>query len=154
MFIVKRRESKPIPLLCDSFETASRLVRLSPRATQLAREFWPGALTIVAPSLAEFPLQIHQGEETLGVRVPGSALCRELVAKCGGVLTGTSANISGQRSCRTADEAEKALGDVVDLILDGGSLGSSESTVVRVTGTGIEVLRQGAVRVTEKDSRL
>jgi len=153
LFAVKRRESKPIPLMCESFETASRLVKFSPRATRLARNFWPGALTIVAPALAELPFRIHQGERTLGVRVPGLALCRDLVMSCGGVLTGTSANLSGRGSCRSADEAEKELGNVVDLILDGGALVGSESTVVRVTGARIEVLRQGAVRVTEKDSR-
>jgi L-threonylcarbamoyladenylate synthase len=119
----------------------------------LAKEFWPGALTIVAPALTDFPYRIHQGAGALGVRVPGLALCRQLVASCEGVLTGTSANLSGRRPCRSAGEAEKELGDAVDLILDGGSLAGTESTVVRVTGRGIEVLRQGAVRVKEKSSR-
>jgi L-threonylcarbamoyladenylate synthase len=153
LFAAKQREAKPIPLMCDSFETASRMVNFSPRAEEIARRFWPGALTIVAPSSALLPFMIHQGTGTLGVRVPGSALCRKLVALCGGVLTGTSANLSGRGPCRTPEEAVHALGAVVDMILDGGRLASAESTVVRVTGEGIEVLRQGAVRVTEKDNR-
>jgi L-threonylcarbamoyladenylate synthase len=153
LFAAKRRSAKPIPLMCDSLETASKLVVLSPRAVEVARRFWPGALTIVAPLAARLPFLIHQGSGTLGVRVSGSSLCRELVAMCGGVLTGTSANVSGRGPCRTAAEAERAIGSAVDLILDGGRLASAESTVVRVTDAGIEVLRQGAVRVTEKDIR-
>jgi L-threonylcarbamoyladenylate synthase len=150
LFAVKKREPKPIPLMCDSYKTASTLVDLSPLAQQVARHLWPGALTIVAPARAELPFPIHQGEGTLGVRVPGSALCRKLVRACGGVLTGTSANFSGNPSCRSAEEAERELGNLVDLILDGGRLVAAESTVVRIIGEGIEVLRQGAVRVTEK----
>lgn len=153
LFTAKRREAKPIPLMCDSLETASKLVSLSPVAAGLARRFWPGALTIVAPLEARLPFPIHQGSGTLGVRVPGSPLCRELVEMCGGVLTGTSANLSGSGPCRSADEAERALGSAVDMILDGGVLTSPESTVVRVTGARIEVLRQGAVRVEEKVGR-
>jgi L-threonylcarbamoyladenylate synthase len=150
LFAAKRREAKPIPIMCDGVESASRLVVFTPRARELAERFWPGALTIVAPLATQLPFPIHQGSGTLGVRVPASALCREFVAKCGGILTGTSANVSGRGVCRTAAEAERALGPAVDLILDGGTLTSAESTVVRVTSVGIEVLRQGAVRVREK----
>ena len=153
LFAAKRREAKPIPIMCDSFETASSLVSFSPTSARIAKEHWPGALTIVAPAIVELPFQIHQGSKTLGVRVPDSRLCRELVSRCGGVLTGTSANVSGRGSCKSADEAEGELGGVVDLILDGGVLSSMESTVVRVTEAGIEVLRQGAVRVSEKRER-
>jgi len=153
LFAAKRREAKPIPLLCDSLESASKLVVVSPLASELAKRFWPGALTIVAPLSARLPFLVHQGTGTLGVRVPGSALCREFVARCGGVLTGTSANVSGHGPCRTAAEAERELGRTVDLILDGGRLAKAESTVVRVTGGRIEVLRQGAIGVTEKGDR-
>lgn len=152
LFAAKRREAKPIPVMCDGLQSASKLVVLAPRAKELAERFWPGALTIVAPLRAQLPFPIHQGTGTLGVRVPGSTLCRELVARCGGILTGTSANVSGRNPCRTAEEAQRALGSVVDLILDGGRLANAESTVVRVTSAGIEVLRQGTVRVTEKES--
>jgi L-threonylcarbamoyladenylate synthase len=153
LFAAKQRESRPVPIMCDGLESASGLVVLSPIALHLAERFWPGALTIVAPLSARLPFPLHQGTGTLGVRVPGSALCRTLVTKCGGILTGTSANVSGRAACRSAAEAEQALGSAVDLVLDGGTLTTAESTVVRVTSAGIEVLRQGAVRVTEKDSR-
>lgn len=150
LFEVKRREAKPIPLICDSIVTAKKLIHFTPRIEELAHRFWPGALTIVAPAIVRLPRQVHQGTGEVGVRVPDSALCIELVGLCGGVLTGTSANISGSGASRTAEEAERALGTTVDLILDGGRLEGAESTVVRVTENGIEVLRKGAVRVTEK----
>jgi L-threonylcarbamoyladenylate synthase len=153
LFLAKKREAKPVPIMCDSLETAMRIVSLSPVAEQLARRHWPGALTIVAPMKASLPLLVHQGTRTVGVRVPDSELCVELVRLCGGALTGTSANISGRGPCRSAQEAARDLGREVYLILDGGRLEGAESTVVRVLDAGIEVLRQGAVRVSEKGGR-
>jgi L-threonylcarbamoyladenylate synthase len=153
LFNAKRRDAKPIPVMCDSVESALRLVSLSPRAREIATRYWPGALTIVAPMSGELPRLIHQGTGTVGVRVPNSGLCIELVRECGGILAGTSANISGRGPCRSAEEASAELGSAVDLILDGGRLESAESTVIRVLEDRIEVLRQGGVRVTEKDSR-
>lgn len=150
LVLAKKREEKPIPVLCDSLASALRIVSLSPEGLQLANEHWPGALTIVARMKGELPWMIHQGSGTVGVRVPGSELCVELVRFCGGMLTGTSANRSGTPSCRTAEDAVSQLGSAVDLYLDGGRLEGKESTVIRASEGRIEVLRQGAVRVKEK----
>jgi L-threonylcarbamoyladenylate synthase len=144
---VKRREAKPIPVLCESLLRAKDLVSLNPRALSLALAYWPGALTIVAPLILNMPLPVHQGSGTLGVRVPGSSECLKLISETGGILTGTSANLSGKPSCRSAVDAESELGQDVDLILDGGVLPGKESTVVRVTDGGLEVLRQGAIKL-------
>lgn len=69
----------------------------------------------------------------------------ELIRGVGGYITGTSANISGRPPCRSAGEVRRFLGKRVDLILDGGTLDALESTVVRVGGHGVEVLRRGSI---------
>jgi len=145
LFTIKGRGGKPVPVLCDGFDSASRLVRLSGVALRLAKKYWPGALTIVLPLMMELPELIHQGSGTLGVRVPNSRSCLELIAACGGYLIGTSANKSGKPACRTAHEALRSIGEEVDLILDGGRLSEKESTVVKVSGNRVELLRSGAV---------
>ena len=147
LFAIKGREGKPVPVLCDSLESASRLVRFNGVALQLAKDYWPGALTIVLPLRAELPELIHQGSRTLGVRVPNSKSCLDLIATCGGYLIGTSANKSGRPACRTAQEALRSIGEEVDLIIDGGRLGAKESTVVKVSANRVEILRSGAVTV-------
>jgi len=144
---VKNRESKPIPLLCKDFKTAASMVALGEVAERVARTYWPGALTIVAPSRMEFPAPIQSCSNMLGVRVPNHRLCLQLLGLVGGVLTGTSANLSGEPACRSAAEAVAKLGDGVDIILDGGPLTGKESTMVRFDGDKIHVLREGSVRV-------
>ncbi len=146
----KKRNQRPIPVLCSSESAAMELVEMNQRALELARRFWPGALTIVAPMKRSLPLQLHQGTGTLGVRVPAMPLCVTLIEACGGWLTGTSANLSGLPSARTTAEAASQLGDHVDLILDGGKLEGLELTVVRAVDDGIQVLRVGPVRVTDE----
>ena len=150
LFEAKRRDSKPVPVLCDSFESAVELVDLGPRGMTLAKEEWPGALTIVAPLRRGMPPPLHQNTGSLGVRVPGDPLCRELISACGGWLTGTSANVSGRGSSRSVSDAISQLGDSVDLYLDGGASTGVESTVVSVSGGKLIVLRQGRVGVKDE----
>ncbi len=150
LFEAKKREGKPIPVLCNSLDSALELVEMNENALSLATRHWPGPLTIVAPLKKALPFLMHQGTGTLGVRVPNSELCIELIRACGGHLTGTSANVSGSPASRTAEEAERQLGGSVDLILDGGTLTGLESTVVRVFGDRIEAIRWGSIGVTDE----
>jgi L-threonylcarbamoyladenylate synthase len=147
LFQAKGRSSKPVSVLCSSVAKAKGIVELSPKAQALAKDHWPGALTIVAPLKKPISAELTQGGGDLGVRVPNHRGCLRLVAQCGGWLTGTSANLSGRPSARTASEASKQLGDLVDLILDGGPSGGEESTVVRVVDNVVTILRTGPIGV-------
>ena len=147
LFEAKGRESKPVPILCASTERAGELVKLSGHAAELARKYWPGALTIVAKLRRPLPPQLTQGGEYLGVRVPAHSGALELIAACGGWLTGTSANHSGNPSARSAGEALDELGESVEFVLDGGRLGGQESTVVKVVGADVTILRTGPIGV-------
>jgi L-threonylcarbamoyladenylate synthase len=142
---VKERESKPISVICANEEEAASLVRLSARALALAHRYWPGPLTIVAPLKREVPALLNQGTRWLGVRVPDDRTALALASGCGGVITGTSANLSGRPPARSAGDVAESLGDRIDAILDGGGRRGPESTVVRVEEEAVEVLRRGAV---------
>jgi L-threonylcarbamoyladenylate synthase len=151
LFKVKDRQAKPVPLLCSGQDVVEGLVELNGAARALARLHWPGALTIVAPLKEGSGLSrlLHQGSGHLGVRVPKSELCVELAGRVGGAVTGTSANLSGRPSCRTAAQVVESLDGRVAMIIDGGELRGRESTVVRVSGETVEVLREGSVRIQE-----
>jgi L-threonylcarbamoyladenylate synthase len=151
LFEVKNRQAKPVPLLCADLGVAERLVDLNAVARRLALIHWPGALTIVAPTKAGSGLSplLGQGSRYLGVRVPDSEVCVAIAGGAGGSITGTSANLSGRPSCRTAAQVAESLGGRVQLIVDGGELQGKESTVVRVSGGSVEVLREGSVSVQE-----
>jgi L-threonylcarbamoyladenylate synthase len=151
LFEVKNRQAKPVPLLCADSSVAESLVDLNGVARKLAELHWPGALTIVAPIRKGSSLSslLDQGSGYLGVRVPDSEVCVAVAGKVGGAVTGTSANLSGRPSCRTAAQVVESLGQRIQLVIDGGELLGKESTVVRVSGGTVEVLREGSVRIQE-----
>ena len=144
--LVKRRSKGNFPILVDTITKARELGHIGTVAESLASRFWPGPLTIVVPSRAAFPFQISGREKTVGLRIPRRPDTLELISGSGGALVGTSANISGSSSSRDAKEALHLLEGKVDIVLDGGLLPANlESTVVRLSESSIQVLREGAI---------
>lgn len=137
LYTIKGRDGgKKIALLAsDAAAVEAFGSPLPERASQLAGRHWPGALTMVL------------GDE--GFRVPDHAWTRRLLAKCGGVLRVTSANLSGGSPATDAPQALADVGLTADLVVDdGASPGGVASTVVRVCADGgIEVLRKGAIEI-------
>lgn len=123
-------------LLADR-ESASALVpELPARAHRLTEAFWPGPLTLIVP---------HAGS-TVGLRLPAHGLARALAAEAGSPLLQSSANRSGEPAALNAAGVEAALGDSVDLLLDGGrTMGGRSSTVVRCDDETFAILRRGAI---------
>jgi L-threonylcarbamoyladenylate synthase len=142
-----REENKPILLLLSEASVADRFIAdRSEVFEEVAREFWPGPLTIVGVAVASLPPEITAGTGTVGVRVPADVAVRDLVRTCGGALTATSANPSGSEPARSAKDVFDYFGDKIDFILDGGEVITTEpSTVLDVTTSPPRVIRQGAV---------
>jgi len=147
VYEIKRRPAdQPLSLFVASIEQAQLLAEPGEPALALARRFWPGALTIVAPLRPSFATRAAAGTGTIGLRVRADAALRELAAQLG-PLTATSANRSGEPAARTAEEVRAQFGDDIDLILDAQpSPREDPSTVVDCTsGQDVRVLREGGV---------
>ena len=95
---------------------------------------------------ARLPNELTAGSDKVGIRIPRNDIALRLI-QLAGPITATSANMSGQPSITTADEARKQLGNRIDFILDGGpSQIGVESTVIDVSEEGeYKILRDGAV---------
>ncbi len=148
-----RPGDKPLLVLVDSVAMVARVAsRVSDRARRLMDRYWPGALTLILPARPDLPMALTAGTGTIGVRLSGHLLARALVAAAGAPVTAPSANPHGGPSPRTADEVISALGDRLDLVLDGGPTpGGPASTVLDLTRTPPVVLRPGAVIPTAED---
>ena len=103
----------------------------TPRALKLAAACWPGPLTLVLKRQAMVPDVVTSGLDTVGIRCPDHPLARELLRICGTPLAAPSANVFGRISPTTAEHVREQLGNLVDVVLDGGpcSIGI-ESTVL------------------------
>lgn len=148
LYTIKGREAKkPIALLASDVEAVERVgYQITGKARELVKH-WPGGLTLV---LAKSTLSSQLSTLNLaeGFRVPDHDWTRRLLAKCGGLLRVTSANLSGQRSATDAPAALADVGLSADIVVDDGmSPGGVPSTVVKVDGDHVEVLRSGACRI-------
>lgn len=146
LFTMKGRDDgKPIAVLVASPRQAGEIASFSPVAMALAAEHWPGALTIIVPTLGLMAEGVGRAG-TVGVRMPDHPMALELLIAFG-PLAVTSANRSGKPECLDDECAVRVFGDEVEVYLPGrGSRGLS-STVVDATGSSVAVLRNGPVDV-------
>ncbi len=122
-------------------------------AVSLARDFWPGPMTLVVKRSALAADSVTGGQDTVGVRVPNHPIALGLLEafeRAGGKgVAAPSANRFGNVSPTTAQAVSDELHDYLadgDLILDGGPCDVGvESTIVDCTGDVPKILRPGAV---------
>lgn len=151
----KQRKKDPLPVLGSSKHHLDRIAWFSEKENAVASKFWPGPLTLVLRKKPLLPRLVTFGLPTVGVRVPNCDIALRLIELSGGLLVGTSANLSGAKACTSALDAEHQIGEKVDLILDGGETTlRMESTIVQMVDDKIEILRHGAVSEIEIRSAL
>jgi L-threonylcarbamoyladenylate synthase len=139
------------PLICHmaDLEMAERYADFDPISRQLAEAFWPGPMTLVLT--LKDNCDIHPlataGLDTVGIRVP-VGFTAELIRSLGRPLAAPSANSSGRISPTTAQHVEADLGQKIEVIVDGGPCPVGvESTIVKVEGGEIRLLRPGGIAV-------
>lgn len=149
IFAAKQRPRfNPLIVHVRNTEEAEKFAVLDETARALARNFWPGPLTLVLPrrESAAVSLLASAGLDTIAIRVPAHKVAQALLAACGLPLAAPSANPSGRISATTAQHVAGDLDGAVDLILDGGTVPVGiESTIVGFENSTPVLLRAGAI---------
>jgi L-threonylcarbamoyladenylate synthase len=115
-------------------------------AVALAREFWPGPLTIVVSRSKLICPEAVAGGDTVGVRDPDLWLARQLLHSVSGPMAVTSANLSGEDATVSPQEVLRTLGPCFDVLIDAEVPASGvPSTVIDLTKSPPRLLRQGAI---------
>lgn len=147
LFALKgRAATTPLAVLCADVEQALEVAdpRVADAVRAVAERWWPGPLTLVVARRVGAELHLGEPATTVGLRVPNHDVVRALAAAVGPIAA-TSANRHGESTPATAAEAAAALGPGVTLVVDGGPLPSSASTVVDATVEPWAVLREGPI---------
>jgi L-threonylcarbamoyladenylate synthase len=141
-----REDAKPILLLISDENEVDRFVQQSDFFKLVARNHWPAPLTLIGVSRPEVPAELTASTNSLGLRLPDDEDVRAMVRSCGGALTATSSNPSGQPPARTAQEVQNYFPTGIDLIVDGGVVTATEpSTVLDVSSSNARLVREGAI---------
>jgi L-threonylcarbamoyladenylate synthase len=100
---------------------------------------WPGPVTLLLPKSNKAPYWITGVHEKIATRVPSYAPLIELCENLGKPIVSTSANLSGEPSCKTLEEANMQFGDKV-IYVDGKVEGRTSPSVIKDAVTG-DILR-------------
>lgn len=145
--IKKRNKNNPLIVLVSDFDMLDKIAYgITDIHQKLIDKFWPGPLTIIFNRKNSLPDDVTGNLDTIGVRIPGNEIVLDIIRKAKVPITAPSANVSGKLSIIDPKLAYQEFNGKVDFIVDGGiSDIGVESTIVKVDGNVIYILRRGKI---------
>jgi len=145
----KMRKDKPVSIMVRNLAEARKYANFNKTALLLARQYWPGPLTLVLPRKKSLPAFLNRGHDTVGIRYPDSKVSQALIKANGGPLVTTSANLSGKKEVyKVADYLAQIqiLRIKPDLVLDDGLISKNPpSTIIGFEKDGLKLFRDGGL---------
>jgi tRNA threonylcarbamoyl adenosine modification protein (Sua5/YciO/YrdC/YwlC family) len=153
LYALKSREHKPGTIIAANVEQLINL-GMAESVVRPMQAYWPGPVSIIIPT-GDNLSYLRQDVPGLACRVPIDPVIHELLLRTGPLLT-TSANHPGLAPATNLIESQAYFGDQVDFYVDGGEITDHQpSTVIRIEDDrSVTVLRQGAVVINEKETRI
>ena len=142
-----RPASKPVAVLIDHLAHLSLLAAVVPKPFQpLMERFWPGPLTLLFPAHSHLSPLLTATTGTIGLRISSHPLAHALATLAGGVITATSANLSGNPATVSSREVETQFRRHLDYLLrDDPTPGGAASTIVAAQPDGLRLVRAGVI---------
>ena len=113
---------------------------------KLAKAFMPGPLTVIMKKKDTVPGGVTGGLDTVAVRCPDHPIARALISASGVAIAAPSANLSGSPSPTCGEHVISDMDGKIDAIIDGGTCDIGlESTIVKIDGDSLTLLRPGAI---------
>ncbi|CAL7962446.1 L-threonylcarbamoyladenylate synthase [Alphaproteobacteria bacterium] len=152
--IKKRISTKPTPFFAHSIEQARQYAIFNDLALKLAHAFWPGALTIVLPTLntSIVPSLLPKNQSTIALRIPQASVVLKITEELDTLLVGTSANLSGGANVQNFQDFKYQLRNVDDFTIwffeekqKVSFIPSTIINIITVPTPQILILREGAI---------
>lgn len=140
-----RSPDKPFTLMCHSVDEALSHSEADDKIRTVFKEFLPGELTVLVKAKNTLPEWVTLSTGVLGIRVPDSPIVHELLSRVGKPCLVTSANISGEKTAESAQEALKIFDGHIAAALEGHTSSNVPSTIIDLTGNEPKLIRQGAL---------
>jgi L-threonylcarbamoyladenylate synthase len=148
IYSLKKREKKLGTFIAADVEQLLTL-GLDEQVLRAVAHLWPNPISVVVP-VVDGRSYLDMGKGSLAVRIPRNDTLLGLLQETGPLAT-TSANLFDQPPSSTIADAHAYFGDRVDFYVDAGELSPHPpSTIIRLEGGRLEVLRQGAIMIDER----
>lgn len=132
-------------LVCRDLSELSTYAHVDNSAFRLIKNNTPGSYTFILKGTKEVPRRLmNDKRKTIGLRVPSNPVALALLEALNEPMMSTSLMLPGNDFTESdPEEIEGRIGKLVDLIIDGGTLGQQPTTVVDLTSDTPEVIREG-----------
>ncbi len=146
----KRSPQKPFIILIGSVNDLELFgITIDKKTRSILDALWPGKVSVVLPCGEKKFFYLHRGTKTLAFRVPKNKWLTKLLKKTG-PLAAPSANFEGLPPALTISAAKRYFGRRIDFYIDAGRSQAKPSTLVKIKGNKVFVMREGTGRIPEK----
>lgn len=142
--VKNRPKNKLFPIMCADEEQIKSIAIVNNKAEILIHKFMPGPITLVLPKKPDLPQYVNNGSDTVAIRMATSKPIEDLIRKTGSPIFMSSANQSGEPTCTSLDEIEKACPTLNGMMEGTVSFGIG-STIVYCVSNNIKILRDGPI---------
>jgi L-threonylcarbamoyladenylate synthase len=146
---------KPLIVLISNLRQLDALgVLIGSLQMEILDKLWPNKISVILPCSSDNFSYLHRGTFNIAVRLPSFPELRNLIEQTG-PLVAPSCNPQGREPAQTILEAQSYFGNKVSFYVDGGTLKSAPSTLLKLNESGeLEILREGAITKSEIDRLL
>ena len=144
IYEIKRRDRKQtLSFICSDLKDISRYAQVSDGAYKIMKRLLPGPFTFILNASRSVPKIILPKRQTTGIRVPDNRICQALVGEMGSPIISTSVKDGDGELLSDPRIIEELYGKRVDMIIDGGIIAATPSSVISLLDEGVEVIRIG-----------
>lgn len=134
-----------LTLLVRDLSEVAQYARVDNQQYRLLKATMPGPYTVILEATRELPRRLsHPSRKTIGLRVPENRITLALLEELGEPLIGTTLQLPGdEHMLSDPDEVRERLEKQIELIVDGGAGTLEPTTVIDLTGSQPELVREG-----------
>jgi len=145
IYQIKQRDPrKPFSFICADLSDVANYAQVSNFAFKIMKRHLPGPYTFVMEATRVVPDLLTTKQKTVGIRIPDNPIALAIVRELGHPLVTTSVNIAGEDPLSDPQLIEEQMGNLFDLVIDGGILMGKPSTIISLIDDRVEVLREGS----------
>ena len=133
----KRPLTQPFSIICDSLKEISRYAQVSNYSYKTMRRLLPGPYSFVLEGTKLVPKIMLTKRKTVGIRVPDNNICIAIVRTLGRPIISTSAMLDDPYAILETYSTQ------LQIVIDGGPLYPSPSSVISLIGNVPEIIRKG-----------
>lgn len=144
--VKKRDPSKPFTLMISSLDQVCNFLEINETANKIIKQFMPGEITVILKTKKDIPSYLDLSSGFVGIRIPNKKSILSLIDYINKPLLVPSANPRDLTPAKNSKEVYDYFGDSIDAIVEGDISSNVPSTVIKIDGDNVTLIREGNIK--------